>query len=469
MVRLSIFDIFKVGVGPSSSHTLGPWRAAQDFIDRIKSMEVDHIQVHLYGSLSKTGRGHATDTAVLLGLSSHDPTTIDTSAINSYIDDIATSKQIIVAERSVSLDPTTDIIFENKSHKKHPNTLTFVALKNKNLVHQETYYSVGGGFVEREGDDKGAESTYKLLYPIDKVSDIHSHAKKEDKTLATIIWENEKCIRSEEEVKSEVQKIFDTMVESVFVGCHSEGVLPGGLRVHRRASTLNRTLLNGVDYDPDDKDDWLRAVQSTGKNFDTINQWVSCFALAVNEQNAAMRRIVTSPTNGAAGVIPAVLLYAYCFGGYRDPNEILRFFLVAGEIGCLFKKNATISAAVGGCQAEIGVSSAMAAAGLAELTKASLEHTLMAAEIAMEHHLGLTCDPILGLVQVPCIERNSMGAIKAITANQLAQNSDPSRAIVNLQQVIETMWETAKAMNNKYKETSEGGLAIKVPIGVVEC
>ena len=274
--------------------------------------------------------------------------------------------------------------------------------------------------------------------------------------------QNELTLQTIEEIDQQIALIFETMLEAIYQGCCAEGTLPGGLNVSRRAKKIYDKLTDPFVHTT--RDEWISGIQNGSKDFSVINKWVSCFALAVNEQNAAMGRIVTSPTNGAAGVIPSVLLYYILFCDYQGTEHIKKFLFTAGEIGCLFKKGATISAAVGGCQAEVGVSSAMAAAGLTEVLGGSPEQCLMAAEIAMEHHLGLTCDPVKGLVQVPCIERNTMGAIKAITAANLALESDASAAIVNIDTVIQTMWDIAKDMHTKYKETSEGGLAINLSV-----
>jgi L-serine dehydratase len=278
---------------------------------------------------------------------------------------------------------------------------------------------------------------------------------------------NEQTWRSKEEIVAQCLNIWNEIKSCIWRGTHREGILPGGLNVKRKAAGINRKLLEGKSYS--NREEWIEAVKSTGRNFTAINKWISCFALAVNEENAAFGRIITAPTNGASGVLPAVLMYASCFTDDFDDDKIVRFIITAGEIGTLFKKNATISAAMGGCQAEIGVSSSMAAAGLTEVMGGSVGQVLMAAEIAMEHHLGMTCDPIGGLVQVPCIERNSMGAIKAITASNIALESDPEAACVSLDEVIKSMWETALDMNSKYKETSEGGLAVNISVGLAEC
>jgi len=286
-------------------------------------------------------------------------------------------------------------------------------------------------------------------------------------SISEVVMENENSWRPEIKTREGVLQIWETMSRCMYKGCHTEGILPGGLNVKRRAANLNKKLLAGKEYS--DYESWIKAIREGGKDFKYILDWVSCFALAVNEENAAFGRVVTAPTNGAAGVVPAVLAYYIIFCDGNSDDNIIRFLLTASEVGCIFKKGATISAAMGGCQAEIGVSSSMAAAGLTECMGGTQRQALMAAEITMEHHLGMTCDPISGLVQIPCIERNTMGAIKAITASQLALQSAPDFARVTLDNVIQTMWDTAVDMNSKYKETADGGLAVNVPLGLSEC
>lgn len=465
MERLSIFDIFKIGIGPSSSHTLGPWKAAQQFLSTLDTA-VDHIQVQLYGSLSKTGIGHATDKAVQLGLSGYDPKTIDPNIVDQVLGQISLSKAISISGRSVLFDPKKDIVFMNEQHSGHPNTLIFIAYANGAVVQEQVYFSVGGGFIQNANDSNTHSEVVAVPYPIDNGAELLNYCKAYKKSISEIVYQNELAFRSAKEIAQEMQAIFDTMLECVYSGCTAEGILPGGLKVKRRAQAMSQRLLRGSNHN--DAEEWIELVREIPKDFNSVNKWVSAFALAVNEENAAMGRVVTSPTNGAAGVIPAVLLYHYCFGEYQL-GDIEQFFLTSGEIGSLFKKGATISAAVGGCQAEIGVSSAMAAAGLTAVLGGSPGQVLQAAEIAMEHHLGLTCDPIGGLVQIPCIERNTMGAIKAITACNLALSTTPAYSKVNFDTVVKTMWDTAQDMNGKYKETSEGGLAFNLPVMLVEC
>ncbi len=472
---ISVFDIFKIGVGPSSSHTLGPWRAAQRFLELIKARQpienVAEVSVLLYGSLAKTGKGHGTDIAVILGLAGYDPVSIDTTEITPILADIDRKELLALSgSHTISFDTSKSIIFHfDKTLPFHPNGISFIAVFNDGQIVKETYYSIGGGFVKTDQEDKQVSPGFvRLPGPIDTALDLLEWCKVRQATISEVVLENERCWRSEEEIRSGLLNIWRVMKESIYKGCHTGGVLPGGLLVQRRASDLNKRLLNGKQYA--DFSSWVEQIRASGAGFQNILDWVSCFALAVNEENASYGRVVTSPTNGSSGVIPAVMLYSIAFLN-ADENEeaIVKFLLTAGEIGSIFKKGSTISAALGGCQAEIGVSSAMAAAGLTEIQGGSPQQCTMAAEIAMEHHLGLTCDPIGGLVQIPCIERNTMGAIKAITASQLALQGRPEYAKVSLDNVVKTMWDTAQDMNTKYKETSEGGLAVNIPISLSEC
>ena len=471
--RISVFDIFKIGVGPSSSHTLGPWRAAQQYIQELRSHhffeKVSHIKVFLYGSLAKTGKGHGTDIAILMGLLGEDPVTTDVGLIDFKIENIKNTEGLSLdGARTIPFHYDTDMVFfMDTSLPFHPNAMTLAAELNDGETFAQTYYSIGGGFVVKEGDETHEKQTIKLPYPIDNADGLYQHCMSNMSSISQIVWENEETWRSHSEVGKGLMNIWRVMKECIFRGCHTEGVLPGGLDVARRAQPLNKRLMHGKSYN--NYDEWLAIIQAEKYSFNEILNWVSCFALAVNEENASFGRVVTAPTNGAAGVIPAVLQYFVAFENGNSTSKIIQFLLVAGELGSIFKKNATISAAMGGCQAEIGVSSAMAAGALTECLGGSIRQVMMAAEIAMEHHLGLTCDPIGGLVQVPCIERNTMGAIKAITACQLALQSNPETAKVSLDNVIKTMWQTALDMNSKYKETSDGGLAVNVPISLSEC
>jgi len=470
---ISVFDMFKIGVGPSSSHTLGPWRAAQKFVLKLKAqnklLQVSHVQVLLYGSLAKTGHGHGTDIACMLGLCNEDPVTIEVDSIDPKIDAIRTGHILILGgEKSLAFNPANDVQFlMTESLPFHPNAMSILAAFENGDAICETYYSIGGGFVVQENEAATAKQQVQLPFPINTADDILHWCIKTGLAVNEVVLENENAWHTEAETRAGVMKIWQAMKDCIYRGCHTKGYLPGGLQVKRRGFDLNKKLLQNKTYS--NYGEWVQAIKEGNQGFTTILDWVSCFALAVNEENASFGRVVTAPTNGAAGVIPAVLQYFIVFCNGDDADKIFRFLLTASEIGSIFKKGATISAAMGGCQAEIGVSSAMAAAALTEALGGSQKQVLMAAEIAMEHHLGLTCDPIGGLVQIPCIERNTMGAIKAITASQLALQSTPDFAVVSLDKVIRTMWQTALDMNSKYKETSDGGLAVDVPLGLSEC
>lgn len=475
MNQISIFDIIKIGVGPSSSHTMGPWVAALQCLEKWQQQghlsQIIQLRVYLYGSLAKTGKGHGTDVAVLLGLSGERIQTIDTSLITNKIETIQAEKVIwLFGQKILAFDPQTHIIFAYQTTLPfHPNGLTFEATLANQQILTETYYSIGGGFVVQENNSSAQTiAAFKPHpFPIETGDDIDKHTRKQKCSISQLVLANEKIWHTEAAIKQQALALWQVMKNCIYKGCHTSGILPGGLEVLRRANKISNYLLQNKSYQ--DADSWIVAIQANKPNFQQINQWVSCFALAVNEENAAFGRIITAPTNGAAGVIPAVLMYAICFCEDITEERIINFILTSGQIGILFKKGATISAAMGGCQAEIGVSSAMAAAGLTECLGGSAQQALEAAEIAMEHHLGLTCDPVGGLVQIPCIERNAMGAIKAITACNLALQTNPETARVSLDDVIKTMWQTAQDMNMKYKETSEGGLAINISVNVSEC
>lgn len=472
MESISVFEIIKIGIGPSSSHTMGPWNAAASFTRLIENHssidEVKEVFVEFFGSLAKTGIGHGTDIAGMLGLSGEDFKKIDTNTITEKIKKIKSSQKINFAGRK-ELDFIYGyhlILNKEKSLDFHPNGMIFRAILNSGEEIIQDYYSVGGGFIATTQQNSMEKACVRTLYPCHHGSDILRYIEQlKLNRFSDLIFLNEESWRTKEETEAEALHIWQQIKECIYKGVNKEGILPGGLNVTRRAAGLNSKLLGDKVYK--NIDEWFQMLVDTEETFTTINKWVSCFALAVNEENASFGRIITAPTNGASGVIPAVLMYAQAFTDHISDDDIVRFILVAGEIGTLFKKNATISAAMGGCQAEIGVSSAMAAAGLTEIMGGTPGQVLMAAEIAMEHHLGLTCDPIAGLVQIPCIERNSMGAIKAITAANIAIESDPAKARVSLDQVIQSMWETALSMNERFKETSEGGLAIAV--NVPEC
>ncbi|NII84498.1 L-serine ammonia-lyase [Pedobacter riviphilus] len=471
--QISVFDIFKIGIGPSSSHTLGPWRAAQQFTASLAQNnlidEIEGIKILLYGSLAKTGKGHGTDVAILLGLTGADPVTFDVDAVTPTFESIQRDKKLNLADQLIlDFDYDNDLLFLfAESLPFHPNAVTFQAFLKDGKAFSETYYSIGGGFVVKEGEDNSKKAQVDLPFPVEKAKDLLHWCLSTGLKVSEIVMENELAWRAEAETKKGILQHFAVMRDCIYRGCHTTGFLPGGLNVARRAFPLNKRLIGNNEYS--DYNSWVAAIRKGGNGFNYTLDWVSCFALAVNEENASFGRVVTAPTNGAAGVIPAVLQYFITFCDGYSEEKIIQFIACASEIGSIFKKGATISAAMGGCQAEIGVSSAMAAAALTECLGGSQRQVLMAAEIAMEHHLGLTCDPIGGLVQIPCIERNTMGAIKAITASQLALQSNPDKAKVSLDAVVNTMWETALDMNAKYKETSDGGLATNIPISLPEC
>lgn len=475
MEYISVFDMLKIGVGPSSSHTLGPWRAAEAWLQTLNDAhlldQVQRVRVDLYGSLSLTGKGHATDTAVLLGLSGQDPEEIPVENIGSITQEIQQTKALALGNQNpIVFEPDKDVCFNKDFLPFHANGMKFTAFDlGGKEISEEIYYSIGGGFIVQEkNDDNAVEflNDRQYPYPIANAAQLGSYCEQSGLSISEIVFENEKKLRDEKTIDAELERIWNTMLECMFHGCHTQGILPGGLNVKRRAFETHKNLIgNHVYANPNE---WISAIRKTEVKFRQILKWVSCFALAVNEVNASLGRVVTAPTNGSAGVIPAVLMYYLVIEDHKASfKEIKQFLLVAGEIGSIFKKGATISAAMGGCQAEIGVSSAMAAGALTELIGGTPEQVMMAAEIAMEHHLGLTCDPIGGLVQIPCIERNAMGAIKAINAAEMAIDSDPKDAKVPLDKVVRTMRETAEDMHTKYKETSQGGLAVDV--GLADC
>ena len=472
--RLSVFDIFKIGVGPSSSHTLGPWRAAERFARLLQATaaldRVSGLRVRLYGSLAKTGRGHGTDVAVQAGLLGADPVTCDMPGLWAMLALVASSGQLPLGSRTVAFEPARDIEFHADVLPGHPNALTFSATLDTGAVVERTYYSVGGGFVVGDGDDETGEAPgVALPYPIDTGSDLLRWCDETDWPIWRVVQENECRWRPDAQTRAGLVRCWEVMRESAHRGCLQAGELPGGLHVKRRAPEAAARLTGPERWDDDRS--WFDALRSGGMDFKRVLAVVSALALAVSEENAAFGRVVTAPTNGAAGVIPSVLLCHLAFAASTVPEDdrIVRFLSVASEIGCLFKKGATISAAMGGCQAEIGVAAAMAAAALTEANGGCPRQALMAAEIAMEHHLGLTCDPVSGLVQIPCIERNAMGAIKAITASELALQRQPADARVSLDDVIATMRQTALDMSGRYKETSEAGLAVQVAVNLSDC
>ncbi|HRH99575.1 MAG TPA: L-serine ammonia-lyase [Saprospiraceae bacterium] len=471
MESISVFEIIKLGIGPSSSHTMGPWQASRMFLNELRDQHlmvgVIEIYCELFGSLAKTGIGHGTDIAVIMGLSDEDFNSIDTDKISEKIQAIEIDQCINISpHKTIPFSKAQHLLFKkNESLPFHPNGMLFRA----KIVDQQDYiqhfYSVGGGFVVKEYEQL-QKTKVKTQYPCHSAQDLLDNCKKLNLKISELVLLNERAWRSEAETKQQALFLWNEIKLCIFRGVNKSGILPGGLLVRRRAHDINKRLLNGQKFDTVDQ--WIEGIRNGDHSFATVNKWVSVFALAVNEENASFGRIITAPTNGASGVIPAVLMYAFCFIPHFGEEEIVRFIVTAGEIGTFYKKRATISAAMGGCQAEIGVSSSMAAAGLTEALGGTREQVLQAAEIAMEHHLGMTCDPVGGLVQIPCIERNSMGAMKAITACNIALESDSSVARISLDNIIQTMWQTALDMNTKYKETSEGGLA-KISVNVSEC
>jgi L-serine dehydratase len=462
-MALSIFDLFKIGIGPSSSHTVGPMMAAHRFIQDMSQNinTLSRIQVDLFGSLAMTGVGHGTDKAILLGLSGFHPATVPIEKVDETVSQISKTKRLQLTDKTtIHFNIDRDLIFnKGTSLSLHANGMTFTAYDAAGKVlYRKNYYSIGGGFVLDEKEFEASDSLgFTAPYDFQSANELLAIGQREDKRIDEIALANELTLRSESKVNDEVYQIWKVMEACIQRGCETEGELPGHLQVKRRAYRLHQSLLQRTE-------DGLPDAMA-------VMDWVDLFALAVNEENAAGGRVVTAPTNGAAGVIPAVLAYYVKFvhrpekGGIKP--YVVRFLLTSAAIGMLFKRNASISAAEVGCQGEIGVACSMAAAGLTAVMGGTNEQIENAAEIGMEHNLGLTCDPIGGLVQIPCIERNTMGAIKAINASRLALFGDGSHR-VSLDNVIKTMFQTGKDMQAKYKETAEGGLAINA-VNIVEC
>lgn len=446
---ISVLELFKIGIGPSSSHTVGPMKAARRFALAAAdaSPAVGRVAVRLCGSLAFTGKGHGTDIAVVLGLAGEEPERIDPDAVPAKLARIRSAGRLALARgREIAFDEKRDIVFDLEERMPlHPNGMRFSAFAagGEEILARE-FYSIGGGFVvtpDMFGVPPAAET---VPYPFASAAELLALAHRHDKTIAEIVMANERAQRDEDGILTYLRKIVATMRACIARGCEQDGELPGPLKVRRRAASLMRAL---------EKDRGRNAVNPT-----EALDWLNVFAIAVNEENAAGGRVVTAPTNGAAGVIPAVMEYHHRF--YRDEQEktAFTFLLTAGAVGLLAKTNASISGAEVGCQGEVGVASAMAAAGLTAVLGGTPEQIENAAEIALEHHLGMTCDPVGGLVQVPCIERNAMGAVKAVNAATLALKGD-GRHCISLDSAIKTMWETGRDMSTKYKETSQGGLA----------
>ncbi|MEO3772891.1 L-serine ammonia-lyase [Micromonospora sp. B9E7] len=455
---ISVFDLFSVGIGPSSSHTVGPMRAARTFVAGLKAdgllSDVARVQAELFGSLGATGHGHGSGPAVLLGLAGESPETVDTDTVGPRIERIRAERRISILDaHEIDFEPDRDLtLHRRRSLPYHPNGMTFAAYDGAGVeVRSRTYYSVGGGFVVDEaaaGADRIKPDSTVVRYPFLTGAQLLDVTTRTGLSISEVMLANERSWRSEADIRAGLLEIWRVMRECVQRGCERDGVLPGGLKVRRRAAELRR----GLEADAGTPDP-LHAMD-----------WVTLFALAVNEENAAGGRVVTAPTNGAAGIIPAVLHYYTRFVPGASEDGVVRFLLTAGAIGVLFKENASISGAEVGCQGEVGSACSMAAAGLAEVLGGTPEQVENAAEIGMEHNLGLTCDPVGGLVQIPCIERNAVASIKAITAARLALRGDGVHK-VSLDKVIKTMRETGADMKVKYKETARGGLAVNV----IEC
>jgi L-serine dehydratase len=459
-MAISIFELFKIGIGPSSSHTVGPMRAALQFATGLKETgglaRTETVKSELYGSLGATGKGHGSDKAVLLGLQGESPDLVDTDTVAEKLAQVRASGRIkLLGEKEIAFVESEHLLlYKRQSLPFHPNGMRFTAYDASGAeIRSKVYYSVGGGFVVDEdaaGSDRIVSDTTVLRHPFKSAQQLLALCKEKHLSISQLMLENETAWRSEEETRKGLLNIWQVMQECVRRGCEKEGTLPGGLQVRRRAADLYRTLSSQPEVS-------LRDPLTT-------LDWVNLYALAVNEENAAGGRVVTAPTNGAAGIVPAVLHYYHRFIPGASDDGVVRFLLTAAAIGILYKENASISGAEVGCQGEVGVACSMAAGALAEAMGGTPEQVENAAEIGMEHNLGLTCDPIGGLVQVPCIERNAMGSIKAINAARMALRGN-GHHFVSLDKVIRTMRDTGADMKIKYKETARGGLAVNV----IEC
>ncbi|RTR32243.1 L-serine ammonia-lyase [Shewanella atlantica] len=457
---ISVFDMFKIGIGPSSSHTVGPMKAGNIFINDLDTKglleSTDELRSELFGSLGQTGKGHGTGKAVILGLMGEAPDTVDTDTIDEVLKEVSESEQLQMANGiKVIFSRESGVVYHRrKSLPAHANAMTLFAFSKGKCIYERTYYSVGGGFILDEDEIKAQDASpaapiQSAPYDFNSASELLAACTENGLSISSLMMANELSVAPESQVKAQLWHIWQTMKNCVERGYQKEGILPGGLKLRRRAPAMYRRL------------------KAEGKsNIDPLTtlDWVDLFALSVNEQNAAGDRVVTAPTNGAAGIIPAVLCYYDTFVEEVDIEVCSRYLLTAAAIGILYKKNASISGAEVGCQGEVGVACSMAAGALTEIMGGTIEHVENAAEIGMEHNLGLTCDPVGGLVQVPCIERNAMGAVKAINASRMALRGDGNHK-VSLDKVIKTMMDTGKDMRSKYKETAKGGLAVNI----VEC
>ena len=456
-MRTSVFDLFKIGIGPSSSHTVGPMRAAYTFASGLQNAPVARVQAELYGSLALTGIGHCTDRAVLLGLSGERADTVDPANIESLLNTIRTEHSLRLAgQAAIAFHEETDLLFHHDLVLPgHPNAMRFTAMDAAgHTIDEAVFYSIGGGFIVKEGESLDlVRPPLPVPHPFTNGAELLAEANAHGLAIWQLMLENESALRPREEVISGIQKLWSVMSDCVDRGLSTEGILPGGLNVRRRAHRVVSRILSREAPDPLDGMDWVNA-----------------FAMAVNEENAAGGRVVTAPTNGAAGLVPAVGRYYLQFVSGATQQGILRYLLTAGAIGILYKENASISGAEVGCQGEVGVACSMAAAGLAGALEAGNEDIEHAAEIGMEHHLGMTCDPIGGLVQIPCIERNAIGAVKAINACRMATQESGGHK-VSLDQVIRTMYQTGLDMQSRYKETSLAGLAVNVKetVNIKDC
>ncbi|UPQ83515.1 L-serine ammonia-lyase [Pseudomonas knackmussii] len=458
-MSLSVFDLFKIGIGPSSSHTVGPMRAALRFAEGLRRDDqltaCERVRIELYGSLGATGKGHGSDKAVLLGLEGDLPETVDTASISQRLAAMRESHELrLLGEKTIRFDLSNDLQFVRKPLAFHPNGMVFRAFDAAGLqLRSREYYSVGGGFVVDEqtaGSDRIVEDRTPLPYPFHSAAELLALCSEHSLSISQLMLANEAAWRPEAETRAGLLRIWQVMQDCVKAGCRTEGTMPGGLKVQRRAAGLYRQLSEHPE-----------ANLSDALN---VLDWVNLYALAVNEENAAGGRVVTAPTNGAAGIMPALLHYYMRFIRGANEDGVVRFLLTAAAIGILYKENASISGAEVGCQGEVGVACSMGAGALCEVLGGTPRQVENAAEIGMEHNLGLTCDPVGGLVQVPCIERNAMGSVKAINAARMALRGDGSH-FISLDKVVRTMRQTGADMKSKYKETARGGLAVNI----IEC
>jgi L-serine dehydratase len=451
-MAISIFDLFSIGIGPSSSHTVGPMRAAVRFVNSLKNKNSHKILIELYGSLALTGKGHGTDSALLNGLEGNLPHVVDPDNIIPRSEEIKKNKKILINHQAIEFDYDKDFLFHrDQLLPHHTNGMKFTAFDSRqNIITEQIYYSIGGGFIVSD-EEFGHDITHVTLpYPFNSAKELLDLCQKHHLTIRDLMLANEKAFRTEEEINQNISNIDKVMSDCIEKGCKTEGILPGFLKVKRRAPELYKKL---------QAENFPKPTENTD-----VMHWLNMYAMAVNEENAAGGRIVTAPTNGAAGIIPAVLNYYKNFDKNADFEKIKTYFLTAGAIAILYKKGASISGAEVGCQGEVGVASSMAAGGIAAVWGGSIFQIEKAAEIAMEHHLGMTCDPVGGFVQIPCIERNAMGSIKAVNAARIALMEDESgEHKVSLDKVIATMRQTGKDMMTIYKETSLGGLAANIP------